>query len=59
MLLKQPTDEQQAQEKAKLAKPKKTEEQTFDYIGLDDKKERISLLFLLFILLLLFGFSFL
>jgi len=45
LLLKQPTQEQQAQEKAARAKPAtksgKHQEQTFDYIGLDDKKERV------------------
>lgn len=44
MLLKQPTEEQQAQEKAKLKPAKKGEEHTFDYIGLDDKKERVLFL---------------
>lgn len=54
MLLKQPTEEQQAQEKAaKLAKSKKNEDQTFDYIGLDDKKERISFLLLLYYYILI------
>eukprot|EP00026_Physarum_polycephalum_P008077 Phypoly_transcript_08155.p1 GENE.Phypoly_transcript_08155~~Phypoly_transcript_08155.p1 ORF type:complete len:448 (+),score=42.35 Phypoly_transcript_08155:192-1535(+) len=46
LLLKQPTVDQQAQDKAKMVKPtkSKTEEHTFDYIGLDDKKERVVLL---------------
>jgi translation initiation factor eIF-2B subunit gamma len=43
LLLKQPTSEQQAQEKAKMAKTK-TQEQVFDYIGLDAKKERVVFL---------------
>ena len=45
LLLKQPTGEQQAQDKVRMAKLK-AGEHTFDYIGLDAKKERVSFILL-------------